>query len=77
MINIIAQSDTDLKTIIFHLLCSHLLKLQARNSTVIATVYTILIFRSPKSLLSGSLELEHETSMDTERIVAGESILSI
>ena len=37
-------------------------------------VYTILIFQRPKWLLSGSLE--HETSMDIERIVVGERICS-
>ena len=36
---------------------------------------TILIFWSPKLLRSGSLE--HKTSMDIEKIVVGESMLSI
>ena len=67
---IIEQNDTDFKAVISYVFCSQLLELWPVTINVIAMVYTILVFQRPKWLLSGSLE--HETSMDIERIVVGE-----
>ena len=74
---IIVQNDTDFKTVVVsYLFSSHLLILQA-SSHCNNNGSTILIFQSPKSLLSDSLE--QETSMDIKRMVhvVGEIMLSI
>ena len=49
------EFNTESKAVISYLFRSHLLKLQARTITVLTMDYAILVFRSPKLLLSGSL----------------------
>ena len=61
--------------VILYLFCSASVEITAHTLTVITMIYTILVFRPPKSLLSGGLE--QKTSIDIERILVGESMLSL